>query len=68
MPQDTPLCFATMGQIVIVGGRAVRILYSERPHYSGGLTPVAIALREQGVNLPDHLARNALVGQFSENF
>jgi CubicO group peptidase (beta-lactamase class C family) len=54
-----------MGQIVIVGGRAVRILYSERPHYFGGLTPVAIASREQGVNLPDHLARNALVGQFS---
>jgi hypothetical protein len=57
-----------MGQIIIVAGRGVRILYSERPHYSGSLTPIAIALREQGVNLPDHLARNALVGQFSENF
>jgi hypothetical protein len=57
-----------MGQIVVVAGRGVRILYSERAHYSGGPTPVTIALRKQGVNLPDHLARNALVGQFSENF
>ena len=57
-----------MAQVVIVGGRGVRILYSERTHYSGGLTPVTIALREQGVNLPDHLARNALFDQFFENF